>query len=135
MTARYLYPTLGPDGWVRASVKTADYIMSHFFLSEYSQTSEFKGQVSSFPWIMSKNQQDLEGIRRGVKEALAREFGYQFTNVTVEVTDTPVEDSINLYALIIFLEFTDSTGKVHNLSRLIRHNFDKVTEIIDINNG
>ena len=135
MTARHLYPTLGQDGWVRATVKTADYILSHFFLAEYSQTAEFTGRVSSFPWIMSKNQRDLDGLKRDTREALAREFGYQFDNVIVEVTESPEPDSVNLHSLTIFLEFTDMTGKVHNLSRMVRHNLDKVTEIIDLNNG
>lgn len=135
MTARHLYPTLGGDGWVKATVKTADYILSHFFLAEYSQTSEFTGLVSSFPWIMAKNQRDIDGMKRDTRTALSREFSYQFDNVTVEVTDMEEEDSINLHALTIFLEFTDSTGKVHNLSRMVRHNFNKVTEIIDLNNG
>jgi hypothetical protein len=55
--------------------------------------------------------------------------------VIVEVTESPEPDSVNLHSLTIFLEFTDMTGKVHNLSRMVRHNFDKVTEIIDLNNG
>lgn len=135
MTARFLYPTLSGDGWVRATVKTADYILSHFFLAEYSQTAEFTGLVSSFPWIASKYQQDVDGMKRATRDALFREFNYQFTDVTVEVTEGSEADSINLHSLTIFLEFTDRDGKVHNLSRMVRHNFEKVTEIIDLNNG
>ena len=135
MTALYLYPTLGGDGWVRATTKTADYILSHFFLAEYSQTAEFVGRVSSFPWIMARYQSDIDGMKREIRESLVREFSYQFEDVTVEVTESPEENSINIHSLKIFLEFKDQDGLVHNLSRMIRHNFEKVVEIIILNNG
>lgn len=136
MSAKVLFPSLDTDGWLSTSVKVADSLISHFFLSEYSQTAVFPGTVASFAWILQQYQNDLSRTVQETQGTLSSYFSKYFQNVEVEVKESLMENSINRYQLTIYLVFTDEEGVQHNLSRLIRYTGMKVTEIIAVlNNG
>ena len=52
-----ILPSLSTDGWVFATAEKADYLISHFFVAEYSQTQLYVSHVSSFPKIIQQNQE------------------------------------------------------------------------------
>lgn len=136
MTSKHLFPSLDTDGWVESSVKTADYLLSHFFLSDYSQTAFFKGEVASFAWILQRYQGDIEQIKEETRSVLSRYFTKQFDNVDVQIDEIENKESINAHQLTIYLVFTDQDGVTHNLARLIKYTGLKVTDVIAvINNG
>ncbi len=130
MTSRTLLPTLSTQGWINRPVSVYDTMLSDFFLSEYSQTFVFIDDVSSFPWILQQYRGDIDRIASETKARLSIYFARQFNDVEVTVTYQANENSINSYALMLFMEFTDSTGEVFNLNRLIKHDDLKVNEII-----
>lgn len=136
MTSKYLFPAVDTDGWTKTSVKVADYLFSHFFLSDYSQTAVFNGKVASFAWILQRNQSDISSIMSVTQETLSQYFSKQFDEVEVEVYEIPNEESINDHKLTLFLSFKDKDGVSHNLERIIKYQGLKVTEIISVvNNG
>ena len=136
MTSKYLFPAVDTDGWTKTSVKVADYLFSHFFLSDYSQTAVFNGKVASFAWILQRNQSDISSIMSVTQETLSQYFSKQFDEVEVEVYEIPNEESINDHKLTLFLSFKDKDGVSHSLERIIKYQGLKVTEIISVvNNG
>ena len=135
VASKTLHPTLDTDAWVNSAIKTADYLLSHFFLSDYSQTAHFKGQVASFAWIVQRYQGDIARIQEELQSTLAAHFEKQFTNVEIQVGEVPNPDSINRQQLSLYLVFTDSTGAEFNLSRIIQYSDNlKITNIISVNN-
>lgn len=136
MSSLTLHPSLDTDGWLETTIKVADAMLSHFFLSDYSQTSEFRGEVSSFSYILQLHQGDLPRIREVTQSTLSRYFSKQFTDVDVQVADIKNVESINKQQIGIYLVFTDGDGISHNLSRLINYSDMKINEIISVlNNG
>ena len=134
MTSRTLFPTLDTDSWVKTSIKVADYLFSHFFLADYSQTSIFIGQVSSFAWILQHYQSDMSQIMTQTQQTLSNYFSKQFDEVEVQIDEIPNPDSINDHKLSLFLTFKDQDGITHNLERIIKYQGLKVTEIISVLN-
>lgn len=134
MTSRYLFPSLDTDGWVNTTVKVADYLISHFFLSDYSQTHVFDGKVASFSWILQHYQSDITGIISETQSTLQKYFSSQFNEVEVEVREKEDPSSINNHPLTIYLGFIDQDGVEHTLERIIKYQGLKVTEIISVIN-
>lgn len=135
MTSKHLHPALDTDGWVKTPIKVADYMLSHFFLADKSQTAFFPTEVVSFSWILQTHPDDMIAIRTTLQEELARYFSKQFSNVDIEVSEIAASDSINKRQLTLYLAFYDGDGIGHNLSRIIKYSGLKVTEIISVNNN
>ena len=135
MTSKTLHPVLDTDGWVNSSIKVADYLLSHFFLSDYSQTAHFPGQVASFAWIVQRYQGDYTRIQEEIQSTLAAHFEKQFSNIEIQVGDVPNADSNNQKQLSLYLVFTDASGTSFNLSRIIQYSDNlKITNIISVSN-
>ena len=135
MTSKTLHPVLDTDGWVNSSIKVADYLLSHFFLSDYSQTAHFPGQVASFAWIVQRYQGDYTRIQEEIQSTLAAHFEKQFSNIEIQVGDVPNADSNNRKQLSLYLVFTDASGTSFNLSRIIQYSDNlKITNIISVSN-
>ena len=135
MTSKTLHPVLDTDGWVNSSIKVADYLLSHFFLSDYSQTAHFPGQVASFAWIVQRYQGDYTRIQEEIQSTLASHFEKQFSNIEIQVGDVPNADSNNQKQLSLYLVFTDASGANFNLSRTIQYSDNlKITNIISVSN-
>lgn len=134
MTSKYLHPALDTDGWVQTPIKVADYLLSHFFLSDKSQTAFFPTEVISFAWILQRFQGDLPRIREETQSELSRYFSKQFADVEVEVGEITNNDSINRHQLSLYLTFVDGDGITHNLASIVKYSGLKVTEIINTNN-
>lgn len=135
MTSKYIFPALDTDGWTKTTIKVADYLFSHFFLAEYSQTFAFSKNVSSFPWILQHHQSNLEEAIATTQQTLSAYFSKYFDEVECQVAEVPNAESINNHQLSIFLSFVDQTKTKHNLERLIKYQGLKVNEIIAVNNG
>lgn len=134
MTSKTLFPTLDTDSWVNTPIKVADYLFSHFFLADYSQTAIFIGQVTSFAWILQHYQSDMSQIMTQTQLALSTYFSKQFNEVEVQIDEIPNPDSINDHKLSLYLTFKDTEGVAYNLERIIKYQGLKVTEIISVLN-
>ena len=135
MSSKAFYPSLSPDGWVSASVKTADYIMSCFLLSDQSQSYIYNGNISSFPWILQHTAGDMLSTLNLIESTLSLYLGRYFNNVSMEVVEVPNPADPSAAKISIFIEFTDLEGITHNLGRLLTIANLKLTNVININNG
>ena len=128
-------PSLSPEGWVKTPSEMADYLLSHFFLSEFSRSQLFAGQVKSFVYILQVNQNNIANITRATRQALQTYFENYFTGITVEVINKAQATGSSVFDLHIFVEFTGNDGQVYSLGKVINTIDSKVVKIMAINNG
>jgi hypothetical protein len=127
-------PALSEDGWVTSTAEKADYLISHFFVSEYSQTLLYPGNVASFPWIIQKNQGNMLKTADDMKETLNRYFSRYFKTVSVDVKYVEEKENSSRVSLEIYISFTDHEDKEYTLSRLAQVVNTKIDKIIKLNN-
>ncbi len=129
------FPALDMEGWVTSGVHIADYIFSHFFLSDYSQTQLYLGHVSSLSWILQTHQNDIRKIVSTTENTLRSYFQRYFNNVVAEVTYDADPTNLSKLELTIYVSFEDSDGKQHTLGRLLNVINSKIAKVKKINNG
>lgn len=129
------FPSLSEDGWVTNSLLQADYLFSHFFVAEYSQTQLYLGQVASLPWIIQKGNNNMPETVRIMQNTLATYFGRYYQDVVVEVTEKTKGDPSSKAELLIYVRFIDHTGEEVVLGKLAELVDLKVNKIISISNG
>lgn len=125
-------PSLSTDGWVRSTPMKCDYLISHFFLSERSRTYLYKDQISSLPWILQNNKDDINAITEQTQNTLEKYFGRYFPEVVVQVKHK-LEDA-GKYALMIYVSVVDHEGKEFSLGRLANVVNSKMIKVADLNN-
>ena len=125
-------PSLSIDGWVNTPLRTADYLFSHLFLSDYSQSYLYYSKVKSIPWLIFKNQEAIPDLITDVKNMLDTYFGQYYDTVNSEVSaNQPEGTSVTLN---IFLELIDD-NTTYTLNKVIEFSDSKIKEILDVNNG
>lgn len=135
MANNIVYPSLSEDSWVSNSERIADYLFATFFASDFSQSYIYHQKVSSFAYILHKNQGDIMGVLSSVRQTLSDYFSRYFNNVVVETQEIENTTEPSKGQISIYVAFTDSDGKVYNLQR-IREVSDAITDkIIKLNNG
>jgi len=132
--SRKLLPTLSSDNWVDDSEKKADYLLAHFFESDYSQTSLYLGKISSLSWVIQEGNNDmpktLSLLRTTINDYLSRYFNSVETEVSINNDNQP---SSYVY-LNLYIGFTDSEGREYTLSRLLETMDGKLNRVIKNNN-
>lgn len=134
MTENYLLPTLSQEGWVQSTAEQADYLLSHFFTSLYSQTYLYNSNVSSFQWIIQNSQGDMEKTKSKLTSVLTAYYGRYFDNVEVNVTHEQIPEESSQVNLTIYVYFIDKTGKEFVLGKTLEMLNSKISKIISINN-
>ncbi len=125
-------PSLSIDGWVNTPLRSADYLFSHLFLSDYSQSYLYFTHVKSIPYLVYKDQDSIPDLITDVKNMIDIYFGQYYDQVNSEVTaDQPDGTSVTLN---IFLELIDD-NVTYSLNKVIEFGESKVKQIIDVNNG
>ena len=128
-------PSLAPEGWVSTPSEMADYMLSHFFLSEFSRSQLFAGKVKSFVYILQDNQNNINGITRTTRDTLEEYFKNYFTGVAVEVISKEQSTGSNVFDLHIYVGFTGNDGQEYSLGKIINTVDSKVVKIMAINNA
>ncbi len=135
MVTDKVIPSLSQDGWVDSSLKLADYLLSHFFLSDYSQTYLYEGNVSSLPWIIQHTQNNMTETTSLTQSTLSNYFKRYFDVVTVQVVEVPNDKDPSFAQISIYLSFTDSVGITYKIDKIIDIVNSKIHKIIALNNG
>ena len=135
MSSLVLYPALSSDGWISDNIKVIDYLLSCFFVAEYSQSYTFINKISSLPYIIQSNKGNVEATMRDLENVLRLYFSRYYSDVVTEVTNVTSDTDPSRIELSIYLSFTDSKGNQYVLSKLLRTMNGKILEIIDTNNG
>lgn len=128
-------PTLSEDGWVKSTEERADYLFSHFFVAEYSQTFLYTSQVASFPYIIQKNQGRPDEAAEELKNTLTIYFSRYFNSVESEVSYEEVPPKSGKVRINLYLSFKDETGKEFKLARAADILNSKLVKVLDIVNG
>lgn len=127
---KFVVPALSADGWVQSSKERADYLLSHFYLSDYSQTHLYSGNVASMSYIFATYGNDTYMLTTQLQKTLQDYFiRYNFTNVIVDITITEESPDSNKHNLKIFMGFTDEQGQditMENVLSIINGKFSKV---------
>lgn len=128
-------PTLSVDGWVRTTEQKCDALLSHFFVSDKSQTDYFGSEaVHSFAQLLQANQNDMMGTVNAVQRSLEVYFGAYFPSVTVEVRQRDIEPNGSKVSLHIYVNVTDVEGKEFSIGRLAQIADTKIQQILNLNN-
>lgn len=128
-------PTLSEDGWENDPVKMGDILISHFFISDYSQTQVYTGQVASLPYIVQQNQSNLSGLFSDITSVLTRYLSRYFQNVIVEVNQNTQYSVGSSIAINLFVSYVGSDGKTYTLTNLIQTLNSKILNITNLNNN
>lgn len=135
MSSKKYVPTLSDDGWTDSNNKVADYLFSHFFLSDYSQSYLYIGHVSSMAWIIQNTQGSMSDTTTLVQQTLSDYFSRYFNNVVSEVKEIPNPTDPSVGQISIYVSFTDIEGNKLTLGKMIQVTDSTISKIIDINNG
>ena len=125
-------PSLSMDGWITSTSIKADYLISHFFVSEYSRTFLFEGEVASMPYLIQKHKNDILGLVRDVELTTKAYCGRYFPKAEVQVSSK--EHEAGKYSLIIVVIVTDIEGKEFSVGRLVDVLDSKINKIAQLNN-
>lgn len=126
-------PSLSPDGWVKDTPNKTDYLLSHFFLAEYSQSFLYKGNISSLPFLLQKNSDDFN-LAKDVESTLQTYFGRYFSNVVVQSKCTTDATDTVKKSLQIFIEFDDLDGTRFSVGKVADIINSKINRVIQLNN-
>ncbi len=135
MTTNKKMPSLSEDGWVNNSIKTCDYLLSHFFLSDYSQSYIYHGQVSSLPWIIQQTQGNMSRTVSLTQQTLSGYFSRYFNNVVVEVSEIEDANNPSKGEITIYVKFTDAENKEYVVGKLLHITDLTISKIINLSNG
>lgn len=127
-------PTLGPDHWVSSPQKKFDFMMSHFFVAEYSQDYLFHGRITSLPWIVQETAGDVTACCSLIQTSLRGYLERGFISAEVDAAELPSEDSSRA-EIRIYVTCQDADGTVLNLGKILRAQEGNIVEIVDIING
>lgn len=134
MSSKVVIPSLSEDHWASGSIKVADILLSHFFLSDYSQTYLYPGMVSSLPWILQETQNDMARTLTLAQSTLSNYFNKHFNNVVVEVSEVENKTNPSKAQISLYIQFTDNDKKEYVIGKLLEIADTKITKIINQNN-
>lgn len=113
-----LVPTLSGRGWLSRPREQADQILSWFFVSDYSQSEAFLGNVTSLSYLVQQYGHDKSLLTENVETTLdayfKRYMPTSIVTVTSEYINTEIQDGP--YRLLIQLLGQDSDGNAINLA-------------------
>lgn len=129
-----LLPTLSTDHWVDDTSKKADYILAHFFESDYSQTALYVGHISSLAWVIREANGDMSKTENLLTQTLKTYMDRYFENVVVEVRVNESNQPNSYVYLNLYIGFTDDKGVQHTLYRMLELLDGKLSKVIKQNN-
>jgi len=135
MSSAVPVPTLSTHGYVSDAVTKFDFLISHFYLSDYNQTYLYLGNVSSLPRIIEKNSANtnsnsiLSELRSTLETYLSRY--YDAVNVSAIIRD--VKEATSGITIDISISITDE-GTKYSFTRLLESVNGRVQTVAKINN-
>lgn len=127
-------PSLSSSGWTEEISEKADKLMGYFLISEASQTSLYRGNVTSLVSILRLNSDDEYSLRTDVRDSLEAFLRRYFEEVDVTVTITENMDT-GKYGLDLEIEaIITEGGNRYSIGRLVSTVNASIMKIIDMNN-
>lgn len=79
-------PTLSDRGWVLLPPEKMDMLLSHFFVSQHSQTYLYPNEVANLHWVLQTNGLDIPSMLEDLQNKLEGYLTRYFDTATVSVT-------------------------------------------------
>lgn len=128
-------PSLSASGWVGNISEKLDKLISYFFLSDFSQSHLYQGQISSLPYLIKECADNRSLLRSETKRVVMNFITPYFDTIQVDVTISAVDetnpDNINLRVDATVTQ--DAT--IYSVGKEIQVVNSKVVAIFDANNG
>ncbi len=128
-------PSLSASGWVGNISEKLDKLISYFFLSDFSQSHLYQGQISSLPYLIKECADNRSLLRSETKRVVMNFITPYFDTIQVDVTILAVDetnpDNINLRVDATVTQ--DAT--IYSVGKEIQVVNSKVVAIFDANNG
>ena len=135
MTSKVLFPSLSSLSWTNSPTIVADALMAHFMVAEFSQSYIYRGRVSSLPYVAQNNQNNLQAYATELQSTLETYFSRYFNSVVVDTNVITDPENSDQEAVNLYLEYTDTVGNKHTLSKLASFVDGKFSELTTLNNG
>jgi hypothetical protein len=122
-------------GWVESVEETADYLLSCFITSNYSQSVLFSGRITSLQYLVKEYAADPLGLESTLRTLLDEKMSGVFgnaSNVIVNVEENP--DNKRELAIRFRCVITVD-HKEYSLGKLVQFIDSKLISISKINNG
>lgn len=129
-------PTLSTDGWVRAPAKRIDYLMVYFFVSDRLQSTLYKDQVSSFPWIMKEHPRDMDSAAEAVRRQLFTYLSAYYDSASIDVSVAETDPKVSASKVTMTITATVTlNGVTFSVAKLLNIVDGKLAEFSDLNNS
>lgn len=125
-------PTLSTNGWIETVDGKADYLMSYFLTSQYSQSYLYRGHVASLPYIVAVYGHDGIELKLRINNQLSELFDPFFDEVDLSVEVTLVDE--NSYDIRVICTFIENNVR-YDLAHLIKSSGGVINKIIKLSNG
>jgi len=104
MINKTILPILGGSGWSDDPDTQIAELFAHALVADYSQSTEFTGQVTSIPYIIAKNQKTPNRMSGELEAALNIYYSRYFT--TTDITVGYIDTKDGNYNLRIYIKVT-----------------------------
>jgi hypothetical protein len=128
-------PSLSASGWVGNISEKLDKLISYFFLSDFSQSHLYQGQIASLPNLIKECADNRQLLRSETKRVVMNFINPYFDTIQVDVTITAVDDTNpdNINLRVDATVTQDAT--IYSVGKEIQVINSKVVAIFDANNG
>lgn len=126
-------PTLSTLGFVYDPVTKFEFLISHFFLSDYNQTYLYINHVTSLPRIIENNGDNIQGVIYELKNKLETYLKRYYDDSEARVSLTDPDSNSSNVSLDISITVTDH-GVQNTFTRLLQTLNGRVQSLTKMNN-
>lgn len=128
-------PSLSASGWVGNISEKLDKLVGYFFVSDYSQSHLYRGNIASLPFIIKMATENQSLLISETTKTLTNLLKSYFDRVQVDVTAT-VEDPNKPGELTLQVDAeVTQDGVKYSVGKQLQIINSKVVAIFDANNG
>lgn len=127
--------SLGDENTINDIDRKIDYLMCCFFFSKYSQSTLYRGNVSSLPKIIQMYGDDPVYLRKTTEDVLQSFLGRFFTSVSVEVVANQKDSGIELQISAMVSDAESTTPNSRSVGYSLLTKDSKLRSILDLNSN
>lgn len=135
MAQKIVVPTLSAHGWVKDPPVMMDFLLAHFFESDYIQSEIYGDHVANVQVILQQFSQDVPGLINKLQSKLSDYVGAHFPEgVSVDVQQSESKSlKPDEVAIRIFMTVT-SEGTEYSVGRMLGLLNSKFRTLVKLNN-
>lgn len=128
-------PVLDEVGYRFSPQEILEHQFSYFCTTSMNVNPIFElDAISSFPYLMQKNSENITDLISDVQNTLTSLFERYFSFVDVQVADISDDPTSMVTTISIYLEVNDDKGESHNIYNAIVVKDSKLLRVLNLNN-